>query len=261
MTDLEAGPEVVVLPGVYAPRADSALLVAALQGAGVRRGARVLDLCAGTGVLALAAAAAGGRVTAVDVAPDAVENVRLNAARAGVAVDGRCGDLFGPVAGERFDLVLSNPPYLPTPAAPAPRPAPDPLAQAWNAGIDGRAVLDRICHEVADHLEPGGGVLLVQSAFAGIARTVHLLAAEGLDVARPESHPGVLGPIAEARREHLVDIGVLAPRGVTEDLVVIRARVPLRLDRLGRATVLGPGAGQRSRSTLPVIKPASSEQR
>lgn len=231
MTDLDDGPALLTLPGVYAPRSDSALLVSALRGTGLRPGARVLDLCTGTGVLALAAAEAGGHVTAVDISPLAVENVRLNAQRAQVTVDVREGDLFDPVAGERFDLVVSNPPYLPTPEGPAAdAAASDPLAHAWDAGIDGRSVLDRICGAVAGHLEPGGTVLLVQSAFAGTERTVDRLAAAGLDVAPPQRHPGILGPVAAGRRQHLVDLGVLVPGRDVEELVVIRARAAVRVD-------------------------------
>jgi SAM-dependent methyltransferase len=80
-----------------------------------RPGARVLDVCTGSGVVALGAALGGAaEVTAVDVSRRAVLTVRLNAALNGVGVGALRGSLFAPVAGRRFDLISSNPPYLPT---------------------------------------------------------------------------------------------------------------------------------------------------
>ncbi|MCB9777418.1 MAG: methyltransferase [Alphaproteobacteria bacterium] len=68
---------------------------------------RVLDLGCGTGVVGLACQRAGARVVAVDVEPAAVAAAREN------GLDDVCqGDLFGPIADQRFDLVAFNPPYL-----------------------------------------------------------------------------------------------------------------------------------------------------
>jgi SAM-dependent methyltransferase len=77
---------------------------------------RFLDVGCGAGALAIAAALRdGGSVVATDVSPRAGALTRLNAAIAGVDVDVREGDLLGPVAGERFDVVVSQPPFLPLP--------------------------------------------------------------------------------------------------------------------------------------------------
>src|SRR4051794_23429108 len=149
---------VMTLPGVFRPRPDSWLLARHLC-AQLTPGATVLDLCTGSGALAVAAARHGaGAVTAIDVSRRAVLTVRLNAGLNGVRVRALRGDLLAPVAGERFDAIVSNPPYLPADTDRLPRRGP---AQAWDAGRDGRALLDRICAQAPAHLRPGGFLLLV----------------------------------------------------------------------------------------------------
>src|ERR671933_1581281 len=104
----------MTLPGVFRPRPDTWMLAAHLR-AQLRPGATVLDLCTGSGALAVTAARAGaGAVTAVDVSRRSVLTVRLNARLNGVRVRALGGDLFAPVRGERFDVIVSNPPYLPS---------------------------------------------------------------------------------------------------------------------------------------------------
>ncbi len=78
-------------------------------------GRRVLDVGTGCGIHAILAALAGAHVTATDVSPRALGFARLNAAFAGVAVDLREGSLLEPVAGETFDAIVSNPPFVITP--------------------------------------------------------------------------------------------------------------------------------------------------
>lgn len=76
--------------------------------------ARALDVGTGSGAGAVFAARRGFRVTAVDLNPEAVRCVRVNALLNGLEdrIDARQGDLFAPLAGERFDLVLFNPPFF-----------------------------------------------------------------------------------------------------------------------------------------------------
>src|SRR5215211_565792 len=134
----------MTLPGVFRPRPDSWMLARRVADT-VRPGMSVLDVCTGSGVLAVAAARAGaGAVTAVDVSRRAVATVRINARLNGVRVRALRGDLFAPVAGERFDVIVSNPPYLPSEDDQLPRHGPQ---RAWEGGTDGRLLLDRICAE------------------------------------------------------------------------------------------------------------------
>ena len=101
----------VWVPGVQAPSVTLAKLA-------VRRSVRAaLDLGTGCGIQALLAAKHAERVVATDVNPRALRFAAFNAALNGVDVELREGDLFAPVAGERFDLIVSNPPYVISPEA------------------------------------------------------------------------------------------------------------------------------------------------
>jgi release factor glutamine methyltransferase len=186
----------------------------------IRPGARVLDLCTGSGAIAVSAALAGaGAVTAVDVSRRAVLTAELNARLNGVRVRGRRGRLFEPVAGERFDAIASNPPYLPADGDALPARGPE---RATDAGLDGRVLLDAICREAPAHLRPGGAVLVVHSSVIGLERTEALLEQAGLRVDVLERRHGPLGPILTARAPLLEARGLLAPGVREEDVVVVR---------------------------------------
>lgn len=148
-------PALLRLPGCYPVQADTWLLADAMAHLGCAAGAKVLDLCTGTGALAVAAALAGASdVTAVDLSYRSSANAWLNARRHGVRATVRHGDLFGALAGpDRFDLILANPPYVPSRSG---RPSRHRLDRCWDAGPDGRLLLDRICDEAYDRVIPGG---------------------------------------------------------------------------------------------------------
>ncbi|MCW3013672.1 MAG: methyltransferase [Solirubrobacterales bacterium] len=217
-------PRIVALPGVYRPRSDTALLREALAGLSQRGPRRWLDVCTGTGALALAAHGLGAPdVTAVDIAPRAVRNTRLNALLNRARLRVLRGDLFAPVTGERFDAIVANPPYVPTPHGSRRTRG----SEAWDAGPDGRLVLDRFCTEAADRLNPSGVVLLVQSSLADPARSAAMLAAGGLRVREAGRHDGPLGPIAAAREDFLRRTDRLPEEGAArESLVVLWAERP-----------------------------------
>jgi len=105
----DAGPDAVMGPGPTT----AALARAALPTAA---GTRVLDLGCGAGSLALVAVAGGATAVATDLSARAVAVAAANARLNGLALDVRCGDGYAPVAGERFDLVLCQPPYVIRPA-------------------------------------------------------------------------------------------------------------------------------------------------
>ncbi|MGI5336196.1 HemK2/MTQ2 family protein methyltransferase [Streptomyces sp. CA-181903] len=210
-------------PGVYAPQDDSFLLAEALEREPLPAGARVLDVGTGTGALAVAAARRGHgvRVTAVDASLRAVLTARLNALLAGCRVEVRRGDLLAPVADRRFDLVLANPPYVPSPDGTFPGRGP---ARAWEAGDDGRAVLDQLCVEAPPLLRSSGVLLLVQSALSGADRTLELLRRAGMEAEVADRRSVPFGPVLRARAGWLRERGLLAAGQDKEELVVIRGR-------------------------------------
>ena len=143
----------------------------------VRAGERVLEIGAGLGLAAVLAARAGAVVVATDVVPGAITAVRTNAALNGVQVDARLGDCYAPVAGERFDLVCTNPPQMPTPPG-ADRD--DPQAAADNGGPDGWALLDRVIGGATEHLAPRGRLVFTIFDFLGLKTALAKVEAAGL---------------------------------------------------------------------------------
>jgi release factor glutamine methyltransferase len=155
-----------VTPAVLVPRPDTEVLVdwaiECLQGplAGLPA-PRVVDLGTGSGAIALAVAQAcpQARVCGVDLSAAAIEVARANGCRLGLTVEWLHGDWFTPLAGRRFDLVLSNPPYID---------GGDPHLQALHAepiealspGPDGLAALAQIAACAPAHLATHGWLLL-----------------------------------------------------------------------------------------------------
>lgn len=200
---------IITLPGAFAPRSDSHMLAAAVARHEGIAGAEVLELGTGSGLVAVAAARAGARaVTAVDVSRRALASAWINARLNGVRVRPRRGDLFAPVAGERFDLVASNPPYLPGDGIPRRG-----SARAWEGGAGGRELIDRICAGVVDHLRPGGTVLLVHSSVCDVQRTVAALDERGLRAEVIERRRGPLGPLLAERMADVAEEDICVVRG------------------------------------------------
>ena len=217
---------VVATAGVYAPQHDSRLLVEAMSMSAGVADRRVLDLCTGSGVVAIAAAQLGARsVTAFDISPHAINCTRDNAATMGVVVDARLGSWTAAVATGPYDLVVSNPPYVPT--GPDSRheriPSSAGPAHAWDAGTDGRLILDPLCDSAPQLLADGGTMLIVQSEFADTQRSLGRLRRGGLraEVVMTQLIP--FGPVLTARARWMESIGMLPVSRREEELVVIRA--------------------------------------
>lgn len=137
------------LPGrdpVYPPSSDSLLLRQAIH---APTAGRVLDLCTGSGVQALRHMHTAERITSVDLNPRAAAVARLNAALNGASnVDVREGNLYAPVSGEQFDLIIANPPFVASPYASGPA--------YHSGGATGDSVLRRIISGWRTHLAQGG---------------------------------------------------------------------------------------------------------
>jgi release factor glutamine methyltransferase len=218
------GMRLLRIPGVFQPHNDSWMLAATLREHPPDAGDDVLDLCTGSGMLAVQAALLGARVTAVDISRRALLSAHLNAWLNGVRVRTRRGSLFSGLEGERFDTIVSNPPYVP-------KPGDDELPErgpqrAWDAGADGRALLDPLCEQVARHLRPGGSVFIVHSSVCGVDRTIEQLEHEGLETEVVARWREPLGPRMRERVDELWACGVLAHGAMEEEVVIIRGGRP-----------------------------------
>ncbi len=152
-----------VTPDVLVPRPETELLVElALQVLPREQARSVLDLGTGSGAVALAIASERrqAEITAVDVSAAALEVAIGNSRKLGLShIDWRLGSWFAPVAGERFDVILANPPYVA---------AADPALQKLNAepalalcpGPTGLEALSAISAAAAAHLHDGGRLIL-----------------------------------------------------------------------------------------------------
>ena len=150
---------------VLIPRQDTETLVeAALIELRQRPGSpALLDLCAGSGCvgLSLASLAPHARITLTDISPEALEVAHANQKDLGVKAELRQGDLFNAVGRERFDIIASNPPYIPTGALSGlQREVRFEPRIALDGGPDGLDFYRRIAEGAADHLNPGGAIFL-----------------------------------------------------------------------------------------------------
>jgi release factor glutamine methyltransferase len=163
-----------VTPDVLIPRPETELVVElALTHLPCDQEARVLDLAAGSGAIALALARELPRATVVgtDISDAAIAVARRNAQRLGLTnVVFRTGNWFDPVAKERFDLIASNPPYI---AETDDRVEPGVRRfephDALFAGTDGLAALRFIAGAAGRHLSPGGWLVVEHGDLQGSA--------------------------------------------------------------------------------------------
>jgi HemK-related putative methylase len=186
------GIPLLVTPSVFNPKVPrtGAFFAAHLDSNVVPRDGAVLDMGTGSGVCAIFAARHARRVVAVDINAAAARCARINTwlNHLEQRLEVRQGDLFAPVAGERFDLILFNPPFL----RGVPR---DDRDRAWRSDD----VAERFAAGARRHLKPRGAVLVLLSTFGDAARFLD-----------------------EFRRQHF-SISVLAERRlINERLVIFR---------------------------------------
>ena len=152
------GVPIMVIPSVFNPKAlrTGAFFATQLDSSGIPSGAEVLDMGTGSGICAVFAARHARRVVAVDINRAAARCASINALLNGLEqrIEVRHGDLFAPVAGQRFDLILFNPPFL----RGAPR---DDRDRAWRSSD----VAERFAAGLGDHLKPAGAALVLLSSF------------------------------------------------------------------------------------------------
>ncbi|ROS75633.1 methyltransferase family protein [Curtobacterium sp. PhB130] len=118
---------------------------------------RVLDLGTGCGIQAMHARRFADEVVATDISRRALDIARFNAQLNGIdGIDFRFGSLFEPVAGERFDRIVSNPPFVITP-----RTEGVPSYEYRDGGMVGDALVETVLTGLEDHLEPGGTAQLL----------------------------------------------------------------------------------------------------
>lgn len=164
--------------------ADSYSITALARGFAARR---VLDLCTGAGATAILAADRCDSVIGVDVNPRAVDLAELNALLNGVdRARFVCGDVYGPVEGQTFDLVTANPPFVPSPRT-------DAKVIYRDGGPSGEDVLSRILKGLSTHLRVGGTCVItanqVEHASVSYEDKVRGWLGSGFDVLLLSSDP------------------------------------------------------------------------
>lgn len=180
--------ELDVSPATLIPRPETELLVElALARISMAAASRIADLGTGSGAIALAIAKERPRATviATDASAAALDVAQRNAVRNGITnIEFREGDWFAPLAGEAFDLIASNPPYI---EDDDPHLGEGDLrfepATALLSGADGLDAIRRIVGDAPAHLRPGGWLLLEHGWAQGAAVRALLDAAGFIDIA------------------------------------------------------------------------------
>lgn len=158
--------KIELFPHVYKPQTDTFFLI---DFALPKPEDIALELCAGCGIISLHLSPVAKKVYATDFNPYAVANAKHNAKINGIwNIQIQQGDLYESVKDQRFDLIVANPPYVPTPPNWETQ---DIIETAFNAGEDGRIIIDRIIQGLPNHITSNGRFIMVQSSLADIEKT------------------------------------------------------------------------------------------
>jgi release factor glutamine methyltransferase len=205
------GLDFFVDPSVLIPRPETELLVEKVLELGKNIGrereneevsTKVLDLCTGSGAIAVAVAYYWNQasVVAVDMSSEALTVAKINAAKMNVNIDFRLGDLLAPVQGEKFSLIVSNPPYISEQeileCPPEVRKEP---VLALLAGKDGLDFYRRIAMKATEFLSHGG-IILVEIGYSQGTQVRELFKAAGYQTELFSDYAG-LDRIVLARKE------------------------------------------------------------
>jgi methylase of polypeptide subunit release factors len=192
---------------VLRPSEYTAALIQTLSGMGrFVRGAAVLEIGSGSGVVLAALARLGAKsLCGIDSEAQAIRTGEILLASLGATGEFHHGDLWQPVAGRRFDLVIANLPHFPTDC----REFPGRLPSWSHGGRDGRRLLAPFLDDLAAHLTPSGRAVITHNAFVGLAETRRHLAMRGLQaeirrtvmLALPNEKLKVLTPEIREREE------------------------------------------------------------
>lgn len=192
---------------VLRPSEYTAALIQTLLGMpGAVRGANALEIGFGSGVVLAALSHLGAAsLCGVDSEEQAIRTAEAMMEQIGGVAEFHRGDLWAPVDGRRFDLIVANLPHFPTEQ----RHFPGRLPSWSHGGHDGRQLLDPFIAGLPGHLAPSGRALITHNAFLGLAETRRQLALGGLDaqicrtvmLALPPEKLRVMSPDIRAREE------------------------------------------------------------
>ncbi|OFX03730.1 MAG: hypothetical protein A3D94_00060 [Alphaproteobacteria bacterium RIFCSPHIGHO2_12_FULL_66_14] len=170
------------VPAALRPSEYTAALIQALRlDAGRVRGVGVLEIGCGSGVVLAALGTMGAAsLCGIDIEHDAVaaSTALLDDLGQGAVAELHRGDMWRPVAGRRFDLIVANLPHFPMEAVEVAGRLP-----TWSSGgADGRSLLDPFLEGLRDHLAPGGRAVITHNAFDDLDRSRALLAKNALSL-------------------------------------------------------------------------------
>ncbi len=155
---------------VYYPHDDSILLAEVLEKEQLN-GKKALDLCCGSGLLAIVMAKAGATVTAADINKAAIEATRANAEKNSASIKAVVSDLFSSIS-ERFDVIACNPPYLPEGGDAGYL---EKVKQQLTSGETGRELIEKLVPKAKQYLNKNGKLFLLVSSLTGEKEVLVLL--------------------------------------------------------------------------------------